>query len=1236
MPELNASGNLFTLGAAAGFDEGVVHGRVGANARATVTGEFALCHGLDAELSGRAIAELQAAVSVLLPAVRAQGAAFAAAGVSVKARVTPDLFDTFGLSAEAAAYAEASVAGRIALGLDWQDVANFARQNLSNLAYDIFIAFLNEVTAELGVWGKASFSAQATAHLDVKGSLKDDDEAGFVIEAGASAAWGGGAGWDVYGALALDNPKRFYDYATTRITRELVREARRQLPSEYRVAAELLDFALPIALHAAYELGQQAVLSALSDSEYMVEPFVDTFVADLQRYAVDKLAEAGQQLLVHAIDSMLHRATAEHLDDAQRARLPGEIEALIDDLDGSVVTFATLPPVVGRLVSIFSILAPEESSHWRQPITVVWVALAAAEALRSAIGSASASGGVVGLATVSVEADVVGVPLINPPEIVREELTQHFGAMPAMLMFHDAVDYLFDIGVAPLLEDAVPELATLFGMLRDELDISTGEVVESALIGSAGAGFSNTALYRRLRTILNTIVDGHVVADLMPAMRVHMADNPDALLWVNEVAEPCLLATSGFVFDQLDQLVDHGIPADEQSPFLKTFRSGLSALVAKVVVRNVVVFADIALHHVIGHLHAGMGALATTVRNVPDHAMSSGALTLVPALLPPAAPLPQNLADPTRDLVADLLDAGAEAFGPQVWTPDRRERLRHLMIQLLLSIDGHVDYRDGAQVEQFFASLRECAYCPDPDSLLALLGLFHEITADEMTILLGRVVPALSDFFLKLTYAQFVALEAAAQAFIAEFVAALQVLWDAYQYWKGEVERWQEAMEAAARDVADALEDVADLLDDPDARKTILDRAKLDGIDAAAAAARAVPGFGLLPADQQDDAVALATGSFVVAFDLVRPTLDGALDGLGELADGLGDIVEEAAGLPDALQALREDIAEEAVDLVNDALSVAGLSLPQELTPDTLADIAATYLTGLTALREALQEAIDRREAEKAAQRERDAAAAERDARKAEYERRQEAEAALHGDALSVAILSPLQLEGKPEDNWAYAGELEVYLHVDGARPSFVQPGAPTRILLALNGATVHVEASQWSYLTTRRRMVLRTTFSMANSPLRAGINHLECSVVSGDGDTPARASVVFAVNPNLPFEGQLAIDEALSVFDAAGDDHERTENETVTLRNRGTRSIDLTAWQLRDRARHRYVFPEVTLYANQTLAVHTGRGTNTDRDLYWGRTQAVWNNRGDLATLVDPNGVARASFLFVPEGAPR
>ena len=87
---------------------------------------------------------------------RAEGEALAAAGVELDLSATIDLFERVGLSAELAAFAEASLVGRLSVGLDVSDIAAAARLLLTGPALEVFLALLRESRISAGVWAKIS------------------------------------------------------------------------------------------------------------------------------------------------------------------------------------------------------------------------------------------------------------------------------------------------------------------------------------------------------------------------------------------------------------------------------------------------------------------------------------------------------------------------------------------------------------------------------------------------------------------------------------------------------------------------------------------------------------------------------------------------------------------------------------------------------------------------------------------------------------------------------------------------------------------------------------------------------------------------------------------------------------------------------------------------------------------------------------------------------------------------
>ena len=83
---------------------------------------------------------------------------------------------------------------------------------------------------------------------------------------------------------------------------------------------------------------------------------------------------------------------------------------------------------------------------------------------------------------------------------------------------------------------------------------------------------------------------------------------------------------------------------------------------------------------------------------------------------------------------------------------------------------------------------------------------------------------------------------------------------------------------------------------------------------------------------------------------------------------------------------------------------------------------------------------------------------------------------------------------------------------------------------------------------------------------------------------------------------------------------------EYVQLRGSGGSSIVMTGWVLLDDDGNVYVFPQLTLFPNGTVNVHTEAGLDTVSNLYWNKDEPVWD-QGDIVTLLDPEGNVLATY---------
>lgn len=78
---------------------------------------------------------------------------------------------------------------------------------------------------------------------------------------------------------------------------------------------------------------------------------------------------------------------------------------------------------------------------------------------------------------------------------------------------------------------------------------------------------------------------------------------------------------------------------------------------------------------------------------------------------------------------------------------------------------------------------------------------------------------------------------------------------------------------------------------------------------------------------------------------------------------------------------------------------------------------------------------------------------------------------------------------------------------------------------------------------------------------------------------------------------------------------------EYVNVTNIGTTTLAITGWTIRDAANHIYKFPSTSIPARSTVTLHTGKGTNTGNQRYWGSGAYIWNNDKDTGYLRSPAG---------------
>jgi len=103
-----------------------------------------------------------------------------------------------------------------------------------------------------------------------------------------------------------------------------------------------------------------------------------------------------------------------------------------------------------------------------------------------------------------------------------------------------------------------------------------------------------------------------------------------------------------------------------------------------------------------------------------------------------------------------------------------------------------------------------------------------------------------------------------------------------------------------------------------------------------------------------------------------------------------------------------------------------------------------------------------------------------------------------------------------------------------------------------------------------------------------------------------------------LTGESRVLIDSVIGVGDLA--------SERVFLKRVGPGEISLTGWSLVAENGETFIFPQLTLFENGAVFVHTRSGQTTAVALYWNLDQAVWSS-GDTVVLVDDQGNVHNSY---------
>ncbi|MGD7788245.1 lamin tail domain-containing protein [Propionibacteriaceae bacterium Y1700] len=86
--------------------------------------------------------------------------------------------------------------------------------------------------------------------------------------------------------------------------------------------------------------------------------------------------------------------------------------------------------------------------------------------------------------------------------------------------------------------------------------------------------------------------------------------------------------------------------------------------------------------------------------------------------------------------------------------------------------------------------------------------------------------------------------------------------------------------------------------------------------------------------------------------------------------------------------------------------------------------------------------------------------------------------------------------------------------------------------------------------------------------------------------------------------------------------DNRQLNRETIVLRNTTNKTVNIGGYRVKDKQGHTYVVPKnFKLGKKASVTLHTGKGKNSSKHLYWNQRNYVWNNTGDTAKLYPAKG---------------
>jgi LysM repeat protein len=123
----------------------------------------------------------------------------------------------------------------------------------------------------------------------------------------------------------------------------------------------------------------------------------------------------------------------------------------------------------------------------------------------------------------------------------------------------------------------------------------------------------------------------------------------------------------------------------------------------------------------------------------------------------------------------------------------------------------------------------------------------------------------------------------------------------------------------------------------------------------------------------------------------------------------------------------------------------------------------------------------------------------------------------------------------------------------------------------------------------------------------------LATETISPDMESDVTVTLVSSSNnPGVEIAGVMSVGDV--------------ESEHILLRGTGEGELVMTGWQLKDEDGNVYIFPQLTLFNDGAVNLHSKSGMNTVVDLYWGMSEPILQP-GEMIVLMDGQEQVRATY---------